>query len=268
MKQVVSIVPSQRPYARHRLRLLGLMLTLAPFALAGEAQAVCTPAGSASNSIVVCSGLAVTNSGPDGVTGYGTGTDNNDTYTVSTTLLGDSFGLRTGTGGTLINTGTITGTGGAGINGSLTSLDNRSGGTIQGFAGISVQDISIVNDGSFLGTGAVQAAIRGANVTVTANTGLISGVGIGINAVRNATINNADHIEATGSDGVGIQVLTGILDLTNTANGTVAANNGTNSRAISGLTVNISNTGAIQATGTGGVAINATGVATISNTGG
>ena len=84
MKQVVSIVPSQRPYARHRLRLLGLMLTLAPFALADEALAVCTEngvasaTGSASNSVVVCSGLAVTDSGPGGTTGYGALSDVNN----------------------------------------------------------------------------------------------------------------------------------------------------------------------------------------------
>src|SRR4051794_36745179 len=166
MKQVVSIVPSQRPYARHRLRLLGLMLTLAPFAFADEALAVCTPAGSASNSIVVCSGLAVTNSGPDGVTGYGTGTDNNDTYAVSTTV--QVFGFQTGTGGTLTNTGTIAGTFGAGITGSLASLDNRLGGTIQGFSGIAVGDISVANAGTILGTDALSAAIRAVNLTVTA----------------------------------------------------------------------------------------------------
>src|SRR3954462_13565524 len=118
MKQVVSIVPSQRPYARHRLRLLGLMLTLAPFAFVDEALAVSTPAGSGSNSIVVCSGLAVTNNGPDGVTGYGTGTDNNDTYAVSTTVQGSCFGFQSVSGGTLTKTGPIAGTFGAGITGS------------------------------------------------------------------------------------------------------------------------------------------------------
>ena len=76
MKREVSNGLAQRPYARHRLRMLGLVLTLAPFAMVGEAQAVCTEdglasaTGSASGKTVVCSG-AVTNTGPDTVTGYG-----------------------------------------------------------------------------------------------------------------------------------------------------------------------------------------------------
>src|SRR5204863_2378405 len=91
MKREISNVPAQRPFARHRLGMLGLALTLALFAMVGEAQAQCTPNSPVSNSTVVCSG-AVTNPG----TGYGSFADTGNTYTVSGTLTGGNFGLQTG----------------------------------------------------------------------------------------------------------------------------------------------------------------------------
>jgi len=92
--------------------MLGLVLTLAPLAMIGEAQAICTEdgvasvTGSASGKTVVCSGT-VTDTGPGGIAGYGTFVDTNNTYTVSGALTGNSFGLATG-GGTLTN-GTVQG---------------------------------------------------------------------------------------------------------------------------------------------------------------
>ena len=56
MKREVSNGLAQRPYARHRLQMLGLALTLAPFALVGEAQALCTPNAPVNGTTVTCSG--------------------------------------------------------------------------------------------------------------------------------------------------------------------------------------------------------------------
>src|SRR3954451_17106584 len=95
MKREVSNGLAQRPYARLRLQMLGLVLTLAPFAMAGEAQAACTPNSPVNNSTVVCSGTT-TDTTP-GV-GYGSSADTNNTYTVSGGLTGSTFGLRTGGG--------------------------------------------------------------------------------------------------------------------------------------------------------------------------
>jgi hypothetical protein len=55
-----------------------LALVMAPFAGIGDAEAGCLPMSSASGAMINCSG-AVTNTGPDGITGYGAGTDNNNT---------------------------------------------------------------------------------------------------------------------------------------------------------------------------------------------
>src|SRR5437763_3995987 len=145
MKREISNGLAQRPFARHRLGMLGLALTLAPFAMVGEAQAICTEdgvasvTGSASGKTIVCSGT-VTNTGSGGIAGYGTTADTGNTYTVSGTLTGNTFGLATG-GGTLTNNGTITGTNAAGISNGLSSLDNQLGGIVQGHNGITVGDI-------------------------------------------------------------------------------------------------------------------------------
>ncbi|MFL6827066.1 MAG: hypothetical protein ACJ8E2_11445, partial [Bradyrhizobium sp.] len=143
MKREVSNSLAQRPDGRHWLPMLGLVLTLAPLAIAGEAQAQCTPSSPVSNSTVVCSG-AVNNIG----TGYGNLADTNNTYTVSGSLTGTVFGLRTG-GGTLTNSGTITGTGFAGISTGLSRLDNQLLGSIQGVFGLvsTASDITISNAG-------------------------------------------------------------------------------------------------------------------------
>src|SRR5215203_2812052 len=101
MKREVSKGLAQRPYARHRLRMLGLALTLAPFGIAGQAYAICTENGAASvngstsDKTIVCSGT-VANTAPDGVTGYGTFADKNNQYTISGSLTGTVFGLLTG----------------------------------------------------------------------------------------------------------------------------------------------------------------------------
>src|SRR4051812_50055181 len=111
MKREVSNGSAQRPYAQHWL--LGLALTLASFGMVGQAQAQClangNPSTSATGSTVVCSGT-VLNAGPVAGVGYGSSADDNNLYTISGTLTGDDFGLRTGAGGTLTNNGTITGT--------------------------------------------------------------------------------------------------------------------------------------------------------------
>src|SRR4051794_30558426 len=89
MKREVSNDPAQRPFARHRRKMLGFMLTLAPLTLAPfaiDSAEACTVGGaasaSASNSTVDCTG-ATTNSGPSGIDGYGSGGDDNNTYNVN-----------------------------------------------------------------------------------------------------------------------------------------------------------------------------------------
>src|SRR5205823_4469159 len=156
----------------------------APFAMIGEAQAICTEngvasvTGSASSKTVVCSG-SVTNTGSGGIAGYGTTADTNNTYTVSGTLTGNTFGLATG-GGTLTNNGTITGTNAAGISLGLSSLDNQLGAIVQGHNGITVGDISIRNAGLIAALPGGDVALSVVNLNLLANSGSISGVNVGI----------------------------------------------------------------------------------------
>ena len=91
MKREVSNGLAQRPYARHRLQMLGLALTLAPFAFVGEAQALCTPNAPVNGTTVTCSGASP---------GYGTATDINNTYNIQAgaTVTGAVFGFRYDTG--------------------------------------------------------------------------------------------------------------------------------------------------------------------------
>jgi|tagenome__1003787_1003787.scaffolds.fasta_scaffold20982417_1 uncharacterized protein with beta-barrel porin domain len=210
MKREVSNGLAQRPYARHRL--LGLVLTLASFGMVGQAQAVCTEdgvastTGSASGKTVVCTGT-INNSGPGAVTGYGSATDTNNSYTVTGALTGTNFGLLANSGGPLINTGAIDGVTIAGVQGSLVSVDNGTSAIILGFTtGAILLDTSVSNAGSIGATGPGSTAIRGRNLNLTSNTGAISAVSIGIQVDGDATINNTGGIVATGVTGVGILV--------------------------------------------------------------
>jgi hypothetical protein len=122
MKREVSNALAQRPFARHRLLMLGLPLMLAPFAI-GSAEA-CTVGGaasaSASNSTVDCTG-PTNNSAPSGIDGYGSGSDDNNKYDVNggATVTGTRDGIRSGDNGTFDIFGNVTGGTGAGIDGGV-----------------------------------------------------------------------------------------------------------------------------------------------------
>src|SRR5215218_10406546 len=108
MKREVSNGLAQRPYARHRLRMLGLTLTLAPFGIAGEALAICTPPSppaGISGQTINCTGTT-TNQQGSGL-GYGSLNDDNNTYNIGTSVVpnasvtGTSTGFEVGTGYTI-----------------------------------------------------------------------------------------------------------------------------------------------------------------------
>src|SRR4051794_36791980 len=84
MKREVSNDPAQRPFARRRLlrdHLFGLTLTVAPFAMLGQAQAACTPTSPVNNTTVTCSATTTDQNAPDG---YGTGADVGNNINVNT----------------------------------------------------------------------------------------------------------------------------------------------------------------------------------------
>src|SRR3954451_13728723 len=106
MKREVSNGLAQRPCARHRLQMLGLALTLAPFAFVGEAQGVCNPLAPVNNVTVTCSG---TTTSQNGTAGYGTANDANNTYNIqaAATVTGATFGFLYDKGAIFNNSGTI-----------------------------------------------------------------------------------------------------------------------------------------------------------------
>src|SRR5947209_10248560 len=175
MKREISNGLAQRPFARHRLGILGLALTLAPFAMIGEAQA-CTVGGvasaSASNSIVDCTGLTA-NSAPSGTSGYGTNADINNTYNiqVGASVAGTIFGFTYNKGAIFNNSGAISGL--AAINGGDATVHNLlAGATITGTAtAIDAGLLTLDNAGTISATGAGSTGVAAAALNLTGNTG-------------------------------------------------------------------------------------------------
>src|SRR5438270_10598195 len=133
MKREILNVAAQRPFARHRLGMLGLALTLAPFAMIGEAQALCSPNAPVNGAIVTCTGLTANQ---NGTTGYGTLSDVNNTYNiqVGASVAGTAFGFTYDTGAIFNNSGAISGV--VAIEGVDATVHNLLGGaTITGTSG-------------------------------------------------------------------------------------------------------------------------------------
>jgi hypothetical protein len=161
----------------------GLMLavTIAALAMVDRAEADCTPPSSTSGGTVVCSGLT-TNSSPNHQNGYGTGSDNNNTYTIGAgaTVKGDNDGLDLGSGGTINNSGAVTGDTNVGIDGANFTVNNISTSTsaavISGASvGIAAGHLILNNTGTVEETRPGGAGIQAGSVDVTANSGTIRG---------------------------------------------------------------------------------------------
>ncbi|GGI22622.1 hypothetical protein GCM10010987_20320 [Bradyrhizobium guangdongense] len=211
---------------RGLLRVPVSAVLLAPLLVANRAEAACTPVAPVSNATIVCSGNVDTQQG--GVTGYGTFNDNNNSYRVEAgaQVDGTSFGIRTGSGGTLTNLGIIDGPNGAGLTAGDVTVSNASGATISGFNGITASTLNLDNagaiasglqghaidatavtvssSGTIIGIGANSIGINATTVNVTANTGTIAGVRFGVSVTADAAMANAGGVKATGANGVGI----------------------------------------------------------------
>ena len=276
-----------------------LLLTAAisTFAMVGRAEA-CTVGGvdngSASNVTVDCSG-ATDSSAPDGIAGYGTFQDNNNTYNIQehATVTGTSFGLRMGTGNTVHNSGTVTGANDTGISAfgaDTTTIVNTSTGKISGHNGIAANVLDLHNAGrieAIDSTGAAgDTAVRAADATiVNDSSGVITGGNFGINAstvivtndglieatkggggairsVFDLTVKaNTGTIQAIGTGGIAIQSLAGTVTITSNSNLIKADLNAISAKDV----VVTGNSGIIEATGTNGIAINAANTATVNN---
>ena len=257
----------RNPSARYTIQRRAKMLTLlaASVVTSDRALAACDPTSPVNNATVTCIGTTVSQ---NGVAGYGSAGDNNNTYNIQAgaTVEGNSFGVRFDTGATFNNSGSVIGTNASGIigignAGNDVTVNNAGTGVISGHIGINVVALALNNAGQVLGTGTVEGAINtGLAATVTnQSTGIISGVGFGINAHTRATVDNSGGISA-GAGGVAVSA--GAVDLINRATGTISGGSGI--RATD--TVSVTNAGTISGTGTDGSGVSA-GNATVSNTG-
>lgn len=253
-------------------RIIGLAPLIALAVTADRAEAACTPASSASDSTVNCSGTT-TNSGPGGRIGYGSPDDNNNTYNIQAgaTVEGNLFGLRFGTGATINNSGTILGPNASGIIGSdvvrnVATINNVSTGVISGHIGIGVTTLTLNNAGKVFGTGLPEAAVDvGLSAIVTnESTGEIAGGRFGVRAAFVANVDNAGDIRATAPDGVGISastvnVTSNTSDISGGLGGIDAANLATvaNAGHISGGDFGIRSGGNVNVTNSSGFIVGA-----------
>jgi uncharacterized protein with beta-barrel porin domain len=261
-------------WRRHALM---LALGLAPFAMAGRAEA-CTVDGSpssfASNAVVDCTGTT-TNSGASRQDGYGSANDTGNTYTVHSgaSVVGTTFGILFDRDGTF-------------------TVDGRVAGGSSGISGIGV--VTVTNSGTI--SGGIDAGLLATTLNLIGNTGTITGAvsGIELSSPSAATINNANTISGTGAAGAGIvassaneHVNINAAGNTGTITGrafgikalgndtSVSVSNGTGTISATGvagigiagaLDVNVTaNAGTISALGSGGIAIQAGGTATVNN---
>jgi hypothetical protein len=214
-------------------RALMLAVTIAPFAASEQAKAACDPASPVSNKTITCTGTTINQNGGDG---YGTITDVGNTINVDP---GAEVKSTTSGHGIIFNTGTV----------------NNSG--------------TISTDNSFGVLGNTSATVN------NLSTGVITAASVAIGAFS-VTVTNFHMIEATGPDGIGISAGAGTSTVTNKLGGTITAT-GAGGRAIDALgLVNVdnagdivgdgraidagvakvtANTGRIEATADGGIAI-------------
>ena len=255
------------------------MLLLSPFALVEVAEAACGPASPVNNTIVTCSGTTNNQNDPNG---FGTTTDTGNTINVQTGAIvtGTQFGIEASTT-TISNSGTIGSTdpNGAAVHAATAEVNNNNNGrisspsfgvqtsgaatinnsgTIESTARIAIfaGSANIDNSGSILAPTA-QSALSTPGLATVKNSGLFVG---GSNALFSSggavnVTENTGTIRATDAGGHAINAST-TASVANSAGGIIEAN-GLAGVAIQANGVDVTNAGAINATG--GVAITSLG---------
>jgi len=228
-------------------------LTLAP----SSAEAAC------SGSPVVCDGNTVNQDNPDG---FGTGQDNlTITVTPGASVTGDNNGFTLGTGNTINNSGTVTGTTNTGVQASGDiSVNNASGATITGdMNGIVANGTAAVtNYGSIIGVEAGIATGIYADVANVTNYGTIAGGFAGIYGNTSATVFNYGTISGANS-GSGIQTLDGTI----TNYGLIQVTGPSSGTAVDIATGIVTNYGTVSTTGAFAYSILVRSNAAINNSG-
>jgi hypothetical protein len=212
------------------------------------------------------------------------------TVANSNLISGGAFGVLSQTVAVTANSGTIESTDASGSAISATDsadITNSTFGTIRA-AGSAGRAISVVNSATVSNAGTISAdttGISARNLTLTANSGTIKATAVNSTAIGvldTATITTSGIISADGfaisATTVNVRSNSGIIEATGanvnriaingqnvavTNAGIVRANGG----GIRGASVTLDNSGRVEGTGTGGVAIGATTVTVTRNSG-
>lgn len=246
-------------------------LSLALLAMAGRAEASCSPPAPINDANVTCTGATLN---ANGTAGYGTVNDRDNTYEIvqGASVTGDNSGLLLSFG-TVENSGTILGNGFFGIDAASVTLTNR--GTIRamdlGGVGVSADAVTITNTGTIEAPAYGVRGANSANVTnvaggviratgvdgvavnspklVVVNSGTITGTVDSVLADAKATGTNAGVIGG-GTYGIRVGLLANVVN-----SGIISGTN----IGISAPTINLINTGGISAgngVGIGATALN------------
>jgi hypothetical protein len=212
-------------------RALMLAATISTFAAVDRAEAACDPASPVSGTIVTCTG---TTTDQNGTTGYGTSSDTGNTINVESgaSVSGKFDGLAFGQG-TVNNFGSII--------------------SREGFFGVFGNNDAVVNNFGTISADGAHGNGVGAFAAHVTNSGTISGNGADGAAIDagqgSSDITNSGLLTATGAGGRAIDVI-GLVTVDNA--GDIVGNG----RAVNGGVVNVTaNTGRIEATADGALAI-------------
>ena len=232
-----------------------LAVSLASLAAAERAQAACTPAVSAGGATVTCSG---TTTNQNGTTGYGAGGGRN------------TINVQTGAS----VTGTLIGVGASGLP-SLSDADTiNNSGSIAGADGVSGRS-GIVNNNTaafIFATGGSGRGVWLLSQGVVNNAGVISGALAGVD-IQNGRVTNAFGGQIVGGiNGVGVVIQDNGLQTGGNPSvfnagiiqgGTI----GVRFSSITGALGELHNSGAISATGIGGIGVSFGQSGTVENSG-
>ncbi len=183
--------PACRRFARDHL--FALTPTIAPFAAIAQAEAACNPAAPVNNTTVTCTDATVDQ---NGTTRYGTASDNNNTYNISTgaSFTGTDIGLGFNVEAVINNSGTITG-GNAGVQGIRAIVNNF--GIISG-TGASGDGVVMVGTGTVNNFGRITGVDQGISLqngeVVNMSTGTITGGRAGVTMFDVTSLSNAGTI--------------------------------------------------------------------------
>jgi outer membrane autotransporter protein len=281
--------------SHHAFQLCTVLLVLGVLALPQEAYADgCTPVTSSgspvTNTTVTCTGTTLNqNTFFSFGVGYGTFSETGNTIDVQSaaSVTGDSFGFGLSDGNTVNNSGTVPGAADgidttSGSNVSVNNLTATS--TISGTSGLGITANNVVLSNAGTVTGASDGILAEGTVTLTANSGSITGTGSGGLGIRAVSVlgSNAGTISGTSAiiaSDVNLTSNSGTIqgNIQDAINSSASVFIGTNSGSIVGVsdgifavgnaTVTNTNTGNITGTGSSGLGIFAGGDISVTNSG-